>query len=99
MQVPAQRRIAAFMCYPYLHILDLIRKGKGPRFVSTVPTLYCYGATKNYMFHTRWFLKKLEDTEGCAWKEYSDADHWIHETHAAELAKDVKAFLESNDGK
>ena len=70
-------------------------KAMTPRFVSTVPQLYLYGANKRFMFHSGRYLKKLEATEGCAYKEYTDGGHWLHESHCDEMAQDVLSFLDS----
>ena len=47
------------------------------------------------MFHSGRYLKKLEATEGCAYKEYTDGGHWLHESHCDEMAQDVLSFLDS----
>ena len=65
-----------------------------PKF-STIPQLFVYGAKKRAMFHSQFYLDLLDETDGCGYKEYSDAGHWIHVTNSDEMATDVIKFFES----
>jgi pimeloyl-ACP methyl ester carboxylesterase len=62
---------------------------------ANVPQLFVFGRKKRAMFHSQFYLDKLEATDGCAYKEYSDAGHWVHVSHYDEMAADVQKFLDS----
>jgi len=61
---------------------------------AKIPQMFLFGKRKRCMFHSQFYLNKLDRTDGCVYKAYDDAGHWIHESHANEMAKDVLTFLE-----
>lgn len=87
------------MNYPYamqwlgsfggLRSLTRVRKVLGPK----IPTLYCFGKRKPFMFHSKNWLAALAATPGCRVQGF-DAGHWFMLQKPAEFNATVRAWLD-----
>lgn len=81
--------------YPYFRtICDALLGKINMKFAKTVPQFYAYGTQKNIMFHSEYYLHKLETTRGCRHKAYNGG-HWFHHDCQDEFRRDVQAFFDS----
>ena len=81
-----------FMCYPYFQVWKVDAK-EMPFFQISPPTQFLFGARKRVMYHSKSFLKYLEDRPDCRYKAFEKDGHWLHVSSPDDVAREMKEFL------
>lgn len=63
--------------------------------IRQTPQCFVFGSNKLVMYHSKEYLKDLEEARGCSWHTIEGAGHWFYTNakHSHHVAKIMSRFF------
>eukprot|EP00616_Rhizochromulina_sp_CCMP1243_P003641 CAMPEP_0118967030 /NCGR_PEP_ID=MMETSP1173-20130426/4444_1 /TAXON_ID=1034831 /ORGANISM="Rhizochromulina marina cf, Strain CCMP1243" /LENGTH=283 /DNA_ID=CAMNT_0006915921 /DNA_START=27 /DNA_END=878 /DNA_ORIENTATION=+ len=91
------KEVHSWMCYPYFYLWTRMLTLRAPKMSfppkKGIPLLFCYGAKKRAMFHTRTFLDKIDADGASKHVCFEDCGHWLQTQNPQKVIDEIQGFL------
>lgn len=101
-RAPQGKRAQAKMNFLYFFfwrnkIIPAFKKNQLKNYSPKCPVFYLYAAEKPLMFHSSYWLKMLEEKNGCKVLRVEKAGHWLMRDQADLVNKEIELFLTAGE--